>query len=375
MLSLQSAACGAQSHVLFIVVDDLGFDDVGFRSHDIRTPAIDGLAQRGATLDQYYVQDVCSPSRATFMTGRYAMHHSIVDWIPPGSAYGLPLNETTMADAFLAAGYATHAVGKWHLGFYKWAFTPTFRGFQSYVGFYGGGENYFTHEAGPGAYDFRRDVQEKCGAGCSEVAWQEKGQYSTIVFATEATKVVQAHDTSKMLFLYLAFQGVHSPAEVPASYEDAYVGKIADGKRRRFAGMLSCVDEGIGNVTAALDARGMLQDTLVVFTADKRARRESNPRPPCSRHRGAGRGRKIDRPAALAAAARRRRATAWAPATGRCEEANTRCGKANTYAPACTPFVECRCIRVGAVCASQAASARRRWWRAQALGCGACTVA
>lgn len=125
-------------NVLFIVIDDLGFDDVGFRSHEIKTPTIDSLAHSGVILDQYYVQDVCSPSRSTFMTGRFSMHNSIVDWIPPASAYGLPLNETTMAQKFKAAGYATHAVGKWHLGFYKWGMTPTFRGFDSFVGFYSG---------------------------------------------------------------------------------------------------------------------------------------------------------------------------------------------------------------------------------------------
>ena len=80
--------------------------------------------------------------------------------------------------------------------------------------------------------------------------------------------MVDAHDLSTKLFLYLAFQGVHSPAQVPHRYEDAYIGTIADAKRRRYAGMLSCVDEGVGNVTAALQARGMLDTTLVVFTAD-----------------------------------------------------------------------------------------------------------
>ena len=99
-------------HILFIVIDDLGFDDVGFRSHQIRTPTIDKLARNGVVLDQYYVQDVCSPSRSTFMTGRYAMHHSVVDWIPPGSAYGLPLSETTMAEKMKEAGYMAHMSGK-----------------------------------------------------------------------------------------------------------------------------------------------------------------------------------------------------------------------------------------------------------------------
>ena len=256
-------------HVLFVVVDDLGFDDVGFRSgNEIHTPNIDAFAKSGLVLDQYYVQDVCSPSRSTFMTGRYAMHHSVVDWIPPASAYGLPLNETTLAQLFKRAGYATHMSGKWHMGFYKWAMTPTFRGFDSFVGFYSGGEDYFTHESG-GAYDFRRDPSPNCGEGCSQIAWQDQGSYSTTVFSEEAVRVVGAHDPSRQpLFLYLAFQGVHSPAQVPPAYEQQYEESITDPKRRTFAGMLSAVDEGIGNVTKALAAKGMLEDTLIVFTTD-----------------------------------------------------------------------------------------------------------
>ena len=199
-----------------------------------------------------YVQDVCSPSRATFMTGRFAMHHSIVDWIPPASAYGLPLNETTLAQKFKAAGYACHASGKWHLGFYKWGMTPTFRGFDSFVGFYSGGEDYFTHRSGA-AYDFRRDPEPHCGLGCSQIAVDDMGRYSTTVFTEEAVRVVDSHDfNSKPLFLYLAYQGVHAPAQVPLQYIAPYNATITDPKRRVFAGMLSAVDEGIANVTSAL---------------------------------------------------------------------------------------------------------------------------
>jgi arylsulfatase A-like enzyme len=257
-------------HVLFIVIDDLGFDDVGFRSHQIRTPTIDAWAKDGIILDQYYVQDVCSPSRATFQTGRFAMHHSIVDWIPPASAYGLPLNETTMAEKFQEAGYETHASGKWHLGFYKWEMTPTFRGFNSFVGFYSGGEDYFTHESS-GAYDFRRDLSPRCGKNCSTIASADKGSYSTTVFSERAVEVIQQHKNPETtpLFLYLAYQGVHAPSEVPQSYEDAYDETIPfEPSRRKFAGMLSCVDEGIANVSKALTARDMLKDTFIVFTTD-----------------------------------------------------------------------------------------------------------
>ena len=67
--------------ILFIVADDLGWDDVGFRSHQINTPTIDGLRHDGLVLDHYYVQDVCSPSRATFLTGRYPLHNTVNDWL------------------------------------------------------------------------------------------------------------------------------------------------------------------------------------------------------------------------------------------------------------------------------------------------------
>jgi arylsulfatase A-like enzyme len=198
-------------NVVFIVVDDLGWDDVGFRNNgEIHTPNIDKLAMEGVVLDQYYVQDVCSPSRATFMTGRYPIHNSIVDWIPPASSYGLPLNETTMAQKFKEAGYMSHATGKWHLGFYKWEHTPTFRGFDSFKGFYSGGEDYFSHVAN-GAYDFRTDSRPDCGKGCSALNTGDQGRYSTTVFSEEAVRIVNSHKKTRPLFLYLAYQGVHSP--------------------------------------------------------------------------------------------------------------------------------------------------------------------
>ena len=271
LLLLAASAAAAPPNILFIVIDDLGYDDVGFRSKGgdasgnggILTPNIDKFAATGAVLDQYYVQDVCSPSRATFMTGRFAMHHTIVDWIPPASAYGLPLNETTMAQTLAKAGYDCHAVGKWHLGFYKWGMTPTFRGFNSYTGFYSGGEDYSTHMSSH-AYDMRRDPEPNCGAGCSQIAADLKGVYSTTAFTSAAVAVVQKHAAAataaaataaaKPLFLYLAYQGVHAPAEAPAHYVDAYRASIKDTKRRTFAGMLSAVDEGIGNVTDAFKA-------------------------------------------------------------------------------------------------------------------------
>ena len=256
-------------HVLFTIIDDLGWNDVGFRSRDINTPAMDSLARQGLVLEHHYVDPTCSPSRSTFLTGRYAMHHGVVDWLPPQSPVGLPVRETTMADTFHSAGYVTAAVGKWHVGFHSWESTPTFRGFDSFYGFYGGGEDYFDHKS-QDKYDFRRDSSRRCGASCSEVH-DVRGKYSTTLFAKEAVRVVHAHARTKPstpLFLYLAFQGVHGPPQVPPEYKQPYQDTISDGMRRTFAGMLTCVDKGIQNVTSALDDTGMLTSTLIVVTSD-----------------------------------------------------------------------------------------------------------
>lgn len=156
-----------------------------------------------------------------------------------------------------------------HLGFYKWEFTPTFRGFDSFMGFYHGGEDYFKHSSF-GYYDMRRDPSPQCGNGCSEIAWDAMNKYSTTIFSEEAVKIVDKHSAhaASPLFLYLAYQAVHSPAEVPKDYLAPYENTIADFKRRKFAAMLSAMDEGIGNVTAALKRNKLVENTLIIFSTD-----------------------------------------------------------------------------------------------------------
>ena len=113
------------------------------------------------------------------------------------------------------------------------------------------------------------DASRECGANCSVVDWSAQGIYSTHLFADSAIKIIESHKQSTQpLFLYLAFQAVHAPDEVPESYIDPYNATIPDIKRRTFAGMLSCLDEAVGNVTAALDANGLTENTLLVFVAD-----------------------------------------------------------------------------------------------------------
>jgi len=241
LVSSSAAAAAKQPNIVMVVVDDLGSHDLGFTGSEIHTPSIDALAKEGLVLENYYVQRLCSPTRASFLSGRYPVHHGVDNWIPSANPWAVPEDNQYIAAHLSAAGYATHAIGKWHVGFSAWKYTPTFRGFDSFTGFYSGVEDYFTHIIS-GGYDMRHDVGANCGLNCSKILWSARGTYSTNVFGMAAVDIIHAHDTSKPMFLYLAFQGVHGPQEVPAKYVTPYMGK---SKRPHFAGMISAVDEGV----------------------------------------------------------------------------------------------------------------------------------
>eukprot|EP00937_MAST-01D_sp_MAST-1D-sp2_P000976 g976.t1 len=203
------------------------------------------------------------------MTGRYPHRYGLQIPFCGGTPQGLNLNETLLPELLNDAGYTSHAVGKWHLGFTEWKFTPTFRGFSSFYGYYGCAEKYFTHDVG-GALDFTRDGSPRCGANCSLPAFDDVGNYSTHLFGAEAAAVVRTHNevANGPLFLYLAFQDTHGPAEVEDFYRNQYNASVPCDVRRGFAGKLQTLDEALGNVTAAFGARGWLDDLLIVFTAE-----------------------------------------------------------------------------------------------------------
>jgi len=203
-------------NIVYILIDDLGFSDLGYTNSNPNvtfpaTPTIDNLqaAANTRTLRNYYIEPVCSPSRSTIQTGLYPLHHGVVNWLKPEDAHGLPTNLTTMAEHLNDLGYVSHCVGKWHLGFHKDEYTPTFRGYDTFLGFYGGGEDYTTHVEGDG-YDFRFDREAYCGVkNCSAVLSENVlNRYSTDVFGERAVDVITSHDPSEEpLFMYLAFQG------------------------------------------------------------------------------------------------------------------------------------------------------------------------
>jgi arylsulfatase A-like enzyme len=259
-----------QPNILFVVMDDLGSHDLGRHGSGIQTPNLDELAADGVYFDNYYVLPYCSPTRAALMSGRYPLHTGVHVVVPPDSVLSLPLDEETLAQLMKRADFKTHAVGKWHIGHANWKMTPTFRGFESFFGFYIGGEDYFTHHNG-GGYDLRWDKQENCGEGCSQLP-DERGNYSTHVFTREAIRVIHQHKESlekdqKPLFLYLAYQAVHDPDQVPEEYRKPYDNHSGWGKNRKtYAGMLTAADEGVAKVIQALKDTRLWEDTVVIFT-------------------------------------------------------------------------------------------------------------
>ena len=250
------AAAPARPHILYIVADDLGYHDVGYMGSDITTPNLDQLAAEGARLGRYYVQPMCTPTRAALMTGRYPLRYGLqTGVIPSGARYGLALDELTLADALGAAGYRTALVGKWHLGHADKAYWPTRRGFQSFHGPLVGEIDHFDHDA-HGVKDWYHD----------ETLVEEEG-YDTDLFGAEAERIIAGHDPRTPLFLYLAFTAPHTPFQAPQAYLDRF-GHIEDPQRRAYAAMIGAMDDRVGGVVAALEARGMREDTLIVFHSD-----------------------------------------------------------------------------------------------------------
>src|SRR6476660_6293792 len=151
------AAAAEKPNIVFLLADDLGYSDVGFHNSEIKTPNIDKLAATGARLEAFYVQPVCSPTRAAFMTGRYPMRHGLqVGVVRPWAQYGLPLEERTLAQALRDAGYTTGIFGKWHLGHFTPEYLPTQRVFDLQYGPYNGALHYFEHTR-DGGFDWHRD--------------------------------------------------------------------------------------------------------------------------------------------------------------------------------------------------------------------------
>jgi arylsulfatase A-like enzyme len=244
-------------NIIHIVADDLGWKDVGFNGcTDIKTPNLDALAAGGAKLTQFYVQPMCTPTRAALMTGRYPFRYGLqTAVIPSVSAYGLDTTEWLMPQCLKEAGYKTAIIGKWHLGHADKKYWPKQRGFDYQYGAMIGELDYFTHEE-HGVLDWYRDNKPV----------REKG-YTTTLIGNDAVKYINAQTAANPFYLYLTFNAPHTPYQAPQEYIDRYP-NIADPTRRTYAGMVTCLDDEIGHVMAALDKKGLRDNTLVLFHSD-----------------------------------------------------------------------------------------------------------
>ncbi len=250
------AAPAPRPNIVYIVADDLGWKDVGFHGSDIATPNLDALAKGGARLEQFYAQPMCTPTRAALMTGRYPFRYGLqTAVILSGHTYGLATDEWLLPQALKEAGYRTAIVGKWHLGHGDRKYWPKQRGFDSQYGPLIGEIDYFTH-AQHGVIDWYRDNRRV----------KEPG-YSTTLLGNEAVKVIESSKPTQPLYLYLAFNAPHTPYQAPQAYLDRYK-HIEDPARRAYAASITALDDQVGRVVAALERKGMRDNTLIVFQSD-----------------------------------------------------------------------------------------------------------
>ena len=245
-------------NMIVIVSDDQGWADIGWHGKDIRTPSLDQLAAEGMRLEQFYVQPVCSPTRAALMTGRYPMRYGLqVGVIWPWADYGLPVDERTVAEALHEAGYFTALCGKWHLGESKKELLPHQRGFDHHYGLYLGQIDYYEHSR-DGGLDWHRNGKPV----------REEG-YTTDLIADESIRLIRQQDTTKPFFLFVAFNAVHAPyQETPFREINESYSHLTEKNRRIYAGMVTTMDAAVGRILKAVDEKGIKDDTIVFFCSD-----------------------------------------------------------------------------------------------------------
>jgi arylsulfatase A-like enzyme len=253
------APAAGKPNVLVILADDQGWGDLsGNGNTNLRTPHIDSLAKEGARFDRFFVQPVCSPTRAEFLTGRYHPRCG-VRGVTTGQER-LDLDESTIAEAFRKGGYATGCFGKWHNGT-QYPYHPNGRGFEEYYGFTSGhwGE-YFD----PPLDHNGKDV---------------KGQgYITDDLTGRAINFLATNARAgKPSFCYLALNTPHSPMQVPDEYWMRFAGKplklVGEKKEdpdhtRAALAMCENIDDNVGRLLAALKAQKLEENTIVLYFSD-----------------------------------------------------------------------------------------------------------
>ena len=258
-------AIGTKPNILVFLSDDMGWSQPGFNGGtEVATPSMDRIANEGVKLTQFYVQPVCSPTRAALLTGRYAWKNG-TELRPTGlSSHGMLLDERTIAEALRDAGYVTWMVGKWHLGHWREEHLPLQRGFDHHYGLYGLEVDSFTHSLisrfGDSILDWHRNGRPVVESG-----------YSTFLLAEEAVQLIERHDGSRPFFLYLPFNAPHVPHQAPTEFLERFQ-HLQYGDQRA---QVEAMDVAMGRVMDALDIKGILDDTLIMFLNDNGGTRKA----------------------------------------------------------------------------------------------------
>ncbi len=279
LLSACAAASPRKPNILLILVDDLGYRDLSCQGcTDFETPHIDSLAASGVRMTLGYVSHpYCSPSRAGILTGRYQQrfgHEHNPQYDESNLELGTDVAEIMLPALLTQAGYRTAHIGKWHLGAAE-PFRPLQRGYDRFFGFLGGGHHYFKAD-GKGEYagPLWRDQGES----------EQQPSYLTDDLTDEAIAIIE-QPAEQPFFILLAYNAPHSPDQVPDQYLDRHQG-IEHLARRKYAGLVTGVDEGVGRLMATLEEQGLTEDTLVIFLSDNGGRRGSSDNRPLRGNKG-----------------------------------------------------------------------------------------
>eukprot|EP01084_Bolivina_argentea_P071225 129521_1 len=262
---------GSKPNIILMLTDDLGWNSV-WNNNETITPTLDAMSKTGLTLQSFYTYKYCSPSRGSFLTGRYPFKLCATrrNFMPPWDAEGINLAYTMLPMKLAAGGYISYHIGKWHQGLMSDAYLPINRGFNVSLGFLGGGEGHFNQHASEGsctvngysfpAVDFWNNTVP---------AYGHNGSYDAYIYSSMAVNIIKSHSqklSQEPMFLYYALHNTHSPIEAPSKYVNMY--HFNQSLRNTYDAMISVVDETVLNVTTALKEYGLWNNTLFIWTTD-----------------------------------------------------------------------------------------------------------
>ncbi|MDO6519448.1 sulfatase [Zobellia uliginosa] len=261
-----------QPNIVFIFADDLGFADLGFTGSDTHlTPNLDKLAKESVYFDRAYAaHPTCAPSRMSIMTGKYparlgAVSHGKLGGVahPGPDDNGLPMTETTIGEALKKEGYTTAHIGKWHIG--KGENNPGTRGFDVDIA-----SNEFCC---PGSYMYpfeSNNEKQRVASKIPDLEDRKPGDFLTDALAEEAVKFIHSTD-DKPFFLNMSFYAVHTPITAIPEKVEKYkrlIGPDARQKNPTYAGLVEHLDDAVGAILEALEEKGIIDNTIIVFTSD-----------------------------------------------------------------------------------------------------------